>query len=309
LITVFGGGGFIGRHVCEALLKTGARVLVAQRDIRSAHAVQTLGQVGQVGFMAANIRSKASIAHAVKGADAVINLVGAFSDMDALHVDGAGAIARAAAAAGAGALVHVSAIGADVESESNYGRTKGRGEAAVRKAFPGATIIRPSLVFGPGDQLTNRFAGMGRLPVVPVLKPKTKFQPVFVADLGKAIARAALDPAAHGGKIYEIGGPEVMSFVDLQRAIFALAGQSPDVIELPDFAGDLMSRFGFLPGAPLTRDQWLMLGRDNIASKKASGLEAFGIEPTPLAAVAGEWLGRFRSGGRFAGRRAPLANA
>lgn len=309
LITVFGGGGFVGRHVCEALLKAGARVIVAQRDVRAAHVVQPLGQVGQVGFLAADIRNGASIRHAVKGADGVVNLVGAFSDMEALHVDGAKAVAEAAAAAGATALVHVSAIGADPDAESNYGRTKGLGEASVKKAFPSATIIRPSLVFGPGDQLTNRFAAMGKLPLVPVLKPRTRFQPVFVADLGKAIARAVLDPATHAGKTYEIGGPEVMSFVGLQRAIFALAGQSPEVLELPDIAGDIMSRFGFLPGAPLTRDQWLMLGHDNVAAKKSGGLEAFGIEPTPLAAVAGEWLGRFRSGGRFAGRRAPLANA
>jgi len=309
LITVFGGGGFVGRHVCEALCKAGARVLVAQRDVRTAHAVQPLGQVGQVGFMAADIRNAASVAHAVKGADGVINLVGAFKDMDALHVEGAATAAKAAAAAGASAFVQVSAIGADADATSNYGRTKGEGEAAVKKAFPGATIIRPSLVFGPDDELTNRFAAMGRLPLVPVLKPKTRFQPVFVADLGKAVARAALDPAAHGGKTYELGGPEVMSFVDLQRAIFALAGQSPDIIELPDIAGDIMSRFGFLPGAPLTRDQWMMLAHDNVPSKKSEGLAAFGIEPTPMDAVAGEWLSRFRPGGRFAGRRAPLASA
>lgn len=306
LITVFGGGGFVGRHVCEALLTAGARVLVAQRDVRSAHAIQPLGQVGQVGFIAADVRNAENVAHAVKGADGVVNLVGAFKNMEALHVEGARIIAEAAAAAGVTALVHVSAIGADPDSASEYGKTKAAGEAAVRKAFPSATIIRPSLVFGAGDQLTNRFAAMGRLPVVPVLKPRTRFQPVYVADLGKAIARAALDPAAHGGKTYEIGGPEVMSFVDLQRSIFALAGQSPDIVELPDFVGDLMSRFGFLPGAPLTRDQWLMLGRDNVAGKKSQGLEAFGIDPTPMAAVAGEWLSRFRPGGRFAGRRVPL---
>lgn len=309
LITVFGGGGFVGRHVCEALLKAGARVLVAQRNPRAAHALQPLAQVGQLGFVATDIRDADSVARAVKGADGVVNLVGAFRDMEALHAEGAGTVAEAAARAGAGAFVQVSAIGADPKSESAYGRTKAAGEAAVRAAFPNATIVRPSLVFGAGDQLTNRFASMGRLPVVPVLKPNTRFQPVYVADLGKAIARAALDPAAHGGKTYEIGGPEVMSFVDLQRAIFALAGQSPGIVELPDFAGDMMSRLGFLPGAPLTRDQWLMLQTDNVAGKRALGLADFGIEPTPLAAVAGEWLGRFRTGGRFAGRRAPLANA
>ena len=309
LITVFGGGGFIGRYVCENLLRRGARILVAQRDIRTAHAIQPLAQVGQVGFREADVTRPESLAEAVDGAAAVINLVGSFRQMESVHADGAAAIAEAAARAGAGAFVQVSAIGADAESESLYGRTKAEGEARVRAAFPKATIIRPSLVFGPDDELTNRFAGLGRFPIVPVLAPATKFQPVYVRDLAGAIAAAALDPAAYGSKTYEIGGPEVMTMVELHRAIFALAGQSPDLVELPDVAGDMLSRFGFLPGAPLTRDQWRMLQRDNVAAKGAQGLKAFGIEPTPLAAVGAEWLSRYRPGGRFAGRRAPLAKA
>ncbi len=309
LITIFGGGGFIGRTVCEALLKRGARILVAQRDIRGAHVVQPLAQVGQIGFQAADVTRPHSVTRAVEGADAVINLVGAFRDMEAVHADGAEAIAQAAAKAGVGAFVHISAIGADAASPSAYGRTKAAGEARVRAVFPKATIIRPSLVFGPDDALTNRFAGLGRLPIVPVLAPGTKFQPVYVRDLAEAIALAAIDPEAHGAKTYEIGGPEVMTMIGLQRAIFALTGQSPDLIEFPDIAGNLLSRLGFLPGAPLTRDQWLMLQRDNVAAKRSAGLKAFGIEPTPLAAVGPEWLSRYRPGGRFAGRRAPLANA
>ena len=309
LITVFGGGGFIGRYVCENLLRRGARVLVAQRDIRTAHVVQPLAQVGQVGFREADVTQPSSIAEAVDGAAAVINLVGSFRRMESVHADGAAAIAEAAAKAGAGAFVQVSAIGADAGSESLYGRTKAEGEKRVRSAFPKATIIRPSLVFGPDDALTNRFAGLGRLPIVPVLAASTRFQPVYVRDLSRAIAAAALDPAAHGAKTYEIGGPEVMTMIELHRAIFALTGQSPDLVELPDFVGDLLSRLGFLPGAPLTRDQWRMLQRDNVAAKGAPGLKAFGIEPTPLAAVGAEWLSRYRTGGRFAGRRAPLAKA
>ena len=309
MITVFGGGGFIGRYVCETLLRRGARIVVAQRDIRGAHAIQPLAQVGQVGFREADVTHPSSIAAAVDGAAAVINLVGSFRRMASVHAKGATAIAEAAARAGAGAFVQISAIGADAGSESLYGRTKAAGEAGVRAAFPKATIIRPSLVFGPDDALTNRFAAMGRLPIVPVLASATRFQPVYVRDLAQAIAAAALDPAAYGSKTYEIAGPEVMTMVELHRAIFAMTGQSPDLVELPDFAGDMLSRLGFLPGAPLTRDQWRMLQRDNVAARGTPGLKAFGIEPTPLAAVGAEWLSRFRPGGRFAGRRAPLAKA
>lgn len=306
LITVFGGGGFIGRHVCEALMREGARILIAQRNTLAAHVVQPLGQVGQMGYRQADVTNRASVDRAVEGADMVINLVGTFGAMETLHVEGARTVAEAAAAANCLSLVHVSAIGADPQSKSRYGRTKAEGEEAIRKAFPGATIIRPSLVFGPEDQLTNRFAGLGKLPIVPVLKPDVKFQPVYVVDLARAIARAALEPAPHGGKTYEIGGPQVFSMLELHRAIYAVSGQSPGLVELPDFSGDVLSRFGFLPGAPITRDQWLMLGRDNVAAKGAKGLAAFGIEPTPLAAVAVEWLARFR-GNRFAGRGTPQA--
>lgn len=302
LVTVFGGSGFIGRYVCESLLRAGVRLRVAGRDPRDAYFLQPLSEVGQLGAVRADITNRASVARAVTGADSVINLTGSFSKMQAVHVEGAGIIAEEAKAAGASALVHVSAIGADPWSTSDYGRTKGEGEAAVRGGFAEATIVRPSLVFGPEDQLTNRFAALGRLPLVPVLAPKTRFQPVYVLDLGEAIARAALGPRVHGGKTYEIGGPEILSMLELHRAIYALTGQDPDLVELPHFAGTLLSAFGFLPGAPLTRDQWIMLQQDNVAAADAPGLAAFGIEPAPLGAVAGEWLGRFRSV-RSAGRR------
>jgi uncharacterized protein YbjT (DUF2867 family) len=201
--------------------------------------------------------------------------------------------------------VHISAIGADPDSPSNYGRTKGEGEEAVRKAFPQAMIIRPSLAFGPEDDLTNRFAAMARLPVLPVIAAKRNFQPVYVRDLGRAIATAALDPSTHGGNLYEIGGPQVMSMVELHRAILAISGQDPEIVPMPDAFANLLSWFGWLPGAPLTRDQWLMLSQDNVVSGEFPGLAAFGIKPTPLAAVAPEWLGRFR-GNRFAGKRIHL---
>ena len=306
LVTVFGGDGFIGRYVCEFLLRRGVRVRVASRDRRNSYFIQPLGQVGQFGFVHADITDAEAVARALDGANLAINLVGVFKKMQAVHVDGARNIAEAALKAGATALVHISAIGADLDSPSNYGRTKGEGEEAVRKAFPNATFIRPSLVFGPEDDLTNRFAGMAKLPVLPVVAARRNFQPVYVRDLGKAIAMAALDPDRFGGKIFEIGGPQVMTMIELHRAILELSGQSPEIVETPDFVTGLIAKLGFLPGAPLTQDQWMMLQRDNVTSGNHPGLEAFGIEPTPLAAVGYEWLGRYRQGGRFTGSRIHL---
>lgn len=303
LVTVFGGGGFIGRYVCEQLFRKEARVRVASRDPRSAYFLQPLAPVGQWGRVRADVTKAASVREAVKDSSAVINLVGTFSgSLHAVHVEGAKNIAEAALDAGASALVHISAIGADPDGESTYGRTKGEGEMAVRAAFPNATIIRPSIVFGPEDDLTNRLAGLSRLPLLPVIAAKRRFQPVYVQDIGAAIAMAALDPAAYGGKTFEIGGPQVMTMEDIYAACARAAGREPDLVEMPNFASSFLSLFGFLPGAPLTRDQWKMLQRDNLPAKKSVGLEAFGIEPTALGAVASGWLGRFRRGGRWTAR-------
>ncbi|MFL6830501.1 MAG: complex I NDUFA9 subunit family protein [Sphingomicrobium sp.] len=307
LVTVFGGSGFIGRYVCEFLLKSGVRVRVATRDRRSSYFIQPLGQVGQFGFVEADVTNAESVRRALHGASAAVNLCGVFGRaMRSVHVDGARNVAEAARAEHAEALVHVSAIGSDPSSLSDYGRTKGEGEEALRKAFPNATIVRPSLVFGPEDNLTNRFANMARLPFLPVIAGKRKFQPVYVRDLARAVAMAALEPRAYGGKTYEIGGPQVMSMKELHQAVLELTGQTPDIVELPDVLASLLSRFGWLPGAPLTRDQWMMLQRDNVPSGELPGLEAFGIAPAPLAAVGYEWLGRFHRGGKFAGRRVNL---
>jgi uncharacterized protein YbjT (DUF2867 family) len=307
LVTIFGGAGFIGRYVCEFLFRSGIRVRVASRDPRNDYFLQPLAQVGQFGFEKADITNLESVRNAVKSATAVINLCGVFGHaMHKIHVEGAQNVAEAAGEAGAGALVHVSAIGASLESQSSYGQTKAEGEEAVRKAFPNATIVRPSLVFGPEDQLTNRFAAMARLPFLPVIAAKRNFQPVYVRDLAKAIAMAALDSGRFGGKTYEIAGPQVMSMAELHHAILEITGQKPEVVHMPDLFGAALSWFGWLPGAPLTRDQWMMLQRDNVPSGRLPGLEAFGINPTPLAAVAYEWLGRFHRGGKFAGRRINL---
>jgi uncharacterized protein YbjT (DUF2867 family) len=307
LVTVFGGDGFIGRYVCELLMKSSVRVRVASRDPRNSYFIQPLGQVGQFGFIQADITNADSVRRAVDGTSAVVNLVGVFGrKMEAVHVDGARNVAEAARDAGTRALVHISAIGADPQSPSNYGRTKGEGEIAVRKAFPKATIVRPSLVFGPEDDLTNRFAAIARLPFLPVIAADRKFQPVYVRDVARAISQAAIEPQAHCGKTYEIGGPQVLTMAELNQAIIELSGQDTEIVSVPDLFGNLLSRFGWMPGAPLTRDQWLMLQRDNVAAKDAPGLGAFGIEPTPLAAVAWEWLDRFRTGGKFSSRRIHL---
>ncbi|MES2904333.1 MAG: NAD(P)H-binding protein [Pseudomonadota bacterium] len=311
LVTVFGGGGFIGRYVVELLLKSGARVRVAQRDAKSAYFLQPLGGMSQIDIVRADVTNPASVAAAVAGADAVVNMVAVMGGkMLAINADGAGHVAKAAAAAGATTLVHISAIGADPKGASLYSQSKGKGEVLVRAAFPSATIVRPSLVFGPEDQLTNRFAGLlSKLPIYPVIAPNTRFQPVYVRDLARAIAAATLDPARHGGNTYEIGGPQVMTMRALTAAIATAANQSTDLVDMPNFAADLMSRFGFLPMAPLTRDQWISLQSDNVVSTDAKGLADYGIDPVPLAAAAPEWLGRFREGGRFAAQAAPRSAA
>ena len=301
LVTIFGGGGFIGRYVCETLLKAGARIRVAERHPRRAWFLQPLGGVGQVSAIAADLQRPASFAAAVDGADAVINLVGVFKgNLDEVHVEGAGKLAAAAKAAGVSAFVHISAIGTDEDSLSDYSRTKALGEQAVRSAFPKATIIRPSTVFGPEDNFTNRFAGLARFPILPVIAPQTRFQPVYVRDLGRAIAAAALNPRTHGAKTYELAGPDVLTMRQLNAHIAEMAGQSPGLIDLPDFMASVIANFGFLPGAPLTNDQLIMLQKDNVASGDYAGFKAFGITPTPMSAVAPEWLSRFRKGGRFA---------
>ena len=301
LVTVFGAGGFLGRYVTQSLLKTGVRVRGAERDPRRAFYLKPLGPLGQFQSVRANINDRASVAAAVQGADAVINLVGILKGkFQQVHVEGARNVAEAAAAAGVSSLVHISAIGADPESESAYGRSKGEGEAAVRAAFPAATIIRPSIVFGQEDNFINRFARMARLlPVLPVLRPNWKLQPVHAADLGKAIALAALDPGAHAGKTYELGGPNVMTMAELNKWICETTGRQRAIAELPDALGKLLPRLtGWAPGAPVTWDQWLMMRKDSVAS--GPGFEAFGLHPAPLAAVAPAWLVPFRKHGRFA---------
>lgn len=301
LVTIFGGGGFLGRHVAQALMARGARVRIAQRNLAGLNRLKPLGGLGQAQFIAADVTNPKSVASAVEGSTIVINLVGILTgDFDAIHRRGADNVAKAAASTGARALVHVSAIGADAQSPSAYGRSKAAGEVAVKAAFPTATIVRPSIVFGAEDQFINRFAEIIRLaPVVPVIGADTKFQPVFVRDVAHAIANAAADPLRYGAKTYELGGPQVISMMDLNHFIGRAIGRERTMLAVP--AG--MARFiTMLPGAPITRDQLAMLSRDNVVASGTQDLEALDIQPTPLAAVADNWLVRYRRSGRFAGR-------
>ena len=305
VVTVFGGGGFLGRYVAQPLLGSGARLRVAQRDPRSAFFLRPLGPVGQCQFVACDIRDSARAAAAVQGSAAVINLVGTLKgDFDGIHVDGARNVAEAAAAAGVEALVHVSAIGGDERSESAYYRTKAEGEQAVRSAFPSATIIRPAALFGREDNFINRFAGLARLaPVLPVIRGKTRMQPVYAADVGHAIAAAALDPRSHAGKTYELGGPQVMTMRELMEFVCKSTGHNRTMPDIPDAVVASFARLGgWLPGAPITWEQWLMLQKDSVVSESAAGLEAFSISPTPLVAVSEGWLTSYRRHGRFAAK-------
>lgn len=301
LITLFGGGGFIGRYTAQQLLTRGARVRIAQRQPKLAEFLKPLGNLGQTQFATVDVRDAASVARVVAGSDAVVNLVGAFADMDAVQHLGAANIANAARDAGVTRLVHVSAIGADVDSPAAYGRSKGQGEAAVRGAVPGAIILRPSTVFGREDQFVNRFAGMIRMaPVVPLVAPQAKFQPVYVGDVAGAIAAALVDPAA-AGRTFELGGPQVLTMEQLFRWIAGAIGRDPLFVPVPDAVAAAMARFtGWLPFAPITWDQWLMLQQDSVVTPGAATLAELDLPATPLAAVAPEWLVTYRRHGRFA---------
>ncbi|HMN54547.1 MAG TPA: complex I NDUFA9 subunit family protein [Sphingopyxis sp.] len=300
LITVFGGSGFLGRYVVQRLLARGARVRVAEREPRKALFLKPLGGLGQTQFVAADVRNAASVLRAVQGSDAVINLAGSFDDMKAVQADGAGHVAAAAKAAGVRALVHVSAISADPEGASAYARSKGAGEAAVRAAFPAAAILRPSILFGREDHFINRFAALMRLsPVVPVIAPQTKLQPVYVGDVADATVAALGEAAA--GRTFELGGPQVQTMAALQHWVAAATGRKRLFVELPDaVSGAIATAFGWAPGAPITKDQWLMLQQDNVVAEGAAGLGSFGIVPTSLDAVADGWLVQYRRHGRFA---------
>jgi NADH dehydrogenase len=304
LVTVFGGGGFIGRHIVQRLAAAGHSIRIAGRDTERAARLCTMGGVGQITPVAASITDEASSARAVAGADIVINLVGILfesraGDFQRIQAEGAGRVARLAAAAGAKQFLHLSAIGADAASPSLYAQTKAAGEAAVLAAFPDAIILRPSVVFGPDDQFFNRFAGLAALlPFMPVVAGETRFQPVYVGDVADAAMAALRDPAA-SGKVFELGGPRVMSMRQVLRYILDVTGRRRPMIALPDGLVRLQARLGeLLPTPPLTRDQLILLGKDNVVSPNAMGFQALGIEPKAVEAIVPGYLARFRVGGQ-----------
>ncbi len=304
LITIFGGGGFLGTYISQRLLKEGARIRIAERNPHNAAHIKPLGNLGQTQFAIADIRKKDSVRRAVHGSDMVINLVGILKgDFDAFHVGGARKVAEAAAENGCEALLHMSAIGADSQSDSAYGRSKGKGEEAVLETFTSATILRPSIVFGREDQFINRFASLiSMLPVVPVIGGSAKFQPVFVDDVAKAVVQALKSPSTYAGKTFELGGPEVVSMEEINRRIASASERKRGFLPVPDFVSGIMaSATGWLPGAPITGDQWKMLQSDNVVTGH-DGLKKMGIVPTPMGAVMDEWMVRYRPHGRFGTR-------
>ncbi|MFE0016324.1 complex I NDUFA9 subunit family protein [Mesorhizobium sp. NPDC059054] len=313
LVVVFGGSGFVGRHVVRALAKRGYRIRVACRRPDLAGHLQPLGNVGQIQPVQANVRVRWSVDHAVQGADHVVNLVGILYEsgrqrFGAVQDFGARAIAEAARSAGAG-LTHVSALGASVDSESAYARTKALGEKAVLETVPNAVIYRPSINFGPEDGFFNRFAAMARFsPALPLLGGgETRLQPVYVGDVAEAIARS-VDGAVEGGKIYELGGPKVLTFKECMQEMLAVIERKRMLVPVPWWMARLQaSILGLLPKPLLTNDQVTQLQSDNVVSEEAvkegRTFAATGITPRTLGAILPSYLWRFRATGQFNQRR------
>jgi NADH dehydrogenase len=310
LVTVFGGSGFIGRYVVQALAKRGHRIRVAVRRPDLAGHIQPLGMVGQIKAIQANVRYRWSLDRAVEGADAVVNLVGILAEggrqtFDAVQAFGPRAVGEAARAAGITNLVHVSAIGADQPSTIGYLHSKAEGEAGIREVAPHTVIMRPSIVFGPEDNFFNRFAAMARLsPVLPLIGGgKTRFQPVYAGNVGEAIA-CAVDGAAHAGATYELGGPAVLTFRQCLERTLEASHRRRVLLPLPWAMARMLGRIGqHLPKKPITLDQVRMLRFDNVVSDRAATekrtLEGLGIEPTALEIVLPTYFSRFRERGQF----------
>jgi uncharacterized protein YbjT (DUF2867 family) len=302
---VIGGSGFLGRYVVKRLAAAGHVVRVAVRHPDRALFLKTMGRVGQVVPLYTNVTDEASVARAVEGAALVVNLVGILAerqrgDFTRVQAEGAGRVARLAAAAGVQHMVQMSAIGAAADSAAQYGRTKASGEEAVRAAFPTATILRPSIVFGPEDQFFNRFGELAMLaPVMPVIAGASRFQPVYVGDVADAVMQALARPEA-AGATYELGGPRIMTFREILGWILAQTGRHNRLVTVPAVVARLLAS---IPFSGLTRDQLLMLARDNVAEPALPGLTELGIIPTPIELVVPAYLERYRKGGK----RAPIA--
>lgn len=312
LVTVFGGSGFIGRNLVRALAKRGWRVRVAARRTNVADQMRLMGDVGQIEVRQANLNVPDSVERALEGAEACVNLVGLLYErgrqrFDSVHAAGAEAVARACADHGVGRLVQMSAIGADPDSPSAYGRSKAEGEAAARRYMPGAVIVRPSIVFGPDDDFFNKFAAMATLsPALPLIGGgATRFQPAFVGDVAAAMAKVVADPAADG-RTYELGGPNTYSFKELLEFVLRVTRRRRFLAPVPFPIANLIGLAGEIQGAVLpffppvlTRDQVALLRRDNICSGEYPGLAELGVEPTAVEAVIPTYLYRYRTGGQF----------
>ncbi|WP_400084242.1 complex I NDUFA9 subunit family protein [Yoonia sp. R78084] len=311
LVTIFGGSGFVGRYIARRMAKEGWRVRVAVRNVNEAMFVRPYGVVGQVEPVFCNIRDDASVAAVTEGADAVVNCVGVLDEVGkntftAVQAEGAGRIARIAAAHGVGRMVHISAIGANAEAASEYSKTKAAGEAAVLAHMPQAMILRPSIIFGAEDQFFNRFAGMSRLgPVLPVIGAETKFQPVYVDDVAAAAVKGVLGQAEGG--VYELGGPDVHSFRELMQLMLRIIRRRRLIVNTPFWMARIMATvfgivravsLGLIKG-PVTKDQVINLGVDNIVSGDAKGFAALGLQPTAMEAVLPDYLWRFRPSGQY----------
>ncbi|EQB18009.1 hypothetical protein L284_05615 [Novosphingobium lindaniclasticum LE124] len=298
IVTLLGGSGFVGKHVAQELLTRGARLRIASRRPKKAYALKLLGSLGQVQFAGVDVTKPESLAAVLAGSDAVVNVVGAFTgNLDAVQGEGAGRIAAAAKAAGAKAFVHISAIGADASSGVAYARTKAEGEKTVLNAFPSATILRPSVMFGPDDNFVMMFGNLvSRLPVLPVFAPQARLQPVFVDDVALAVAEAVCAPELHGGKTFELAGPEVVSMIDLNKRIAEAACRKRSFAELSDGMAGLVAA---LPGTPISADQLKLLKAGNVASGTLPGLGDLGISPRPLELFLDRWMTPFRNHGRF----------
>ena len=311
LVTIYGGSGFVGRYIARRMAKQGWRVRVAVRRPNDAIFVRPYGVVGQVEPVLCNIRDDASVAAVMQGADAVVNCVGILAEsgknsFEAVQSEGAARVARLAAENGVEQLVQISAIGADAESASEYAQTKAAGEKAVLDHFPGAVILRPSIIFGPEDEFFNRFAAMARLgPLLPVVGAKTRFQPVYVDDVARAAVMGVLGQAKPG--IYELGGPDVHTFRELMVEMLGVIRRRRLVVNIPFWAAGILARlmelgqtltFG-LVSAQITRDQVANLRRDNVVAPDAKGFTDLGISPVSMEAVLPDYLWRFRPSGQY----------
>jgi uncharacterized protein YbjT (DUF2867 family) len=307
LVTVFGGSGFIGRHAVRALAEAGYRIRVAVRNPKTANYLQPMGQVGQIKIVECNVRNTAEVAAAVEKANAVVNLVGVLNQsgrqrFKALHVDAAVRIAKAAMDACATTLVHISALGVSLDSKSRYAYTKAKGEARVRDEFPAATVLRPSLVYGPEDTFFNRFARWARFsPIIPIIgNGRTKFQPVFVGDVASAIVNSVKDSANARGRSYDLGGPGIYSFQELLEIVLRETDRKRGFLHVPRaVAATGAALTQFLPYAPLTVDQVRLLKQDSVIARGALSFDDLRIMPTTVEAMVPTYLWRFRAKGQF----------